>query len=42
VRAEPFIQPTSSLGRVRVDLTKALALATDLEDQEVVAKLRRG
>jgi hypothetical protein len=42
VRAEPFIQPTYSLGRVRVDLTKALDLAADLEDQEVVAKLRRG
>ena len=42
VRAEPFIQPTYSLGRVRVDLTKALALAADLEDQELVAKLRRG
>jgi hypothetical protein len=42
VRAEPFVQPTYSMGRVRIDLTKALALATDLEDQEVVAKLRRG
>ena len=42
LRAEPFHQPTFSLGRVRVDLTKALALATDLEDQEHVAKLGRG
>lgn len=42
VRAEPFIQPFYSLGRVRVDLTKALALAADLEDQELAAKLRRG
>ena len=41
VRAEPFVQPSYSLGKIRVDLTKALALATDLEDQEVVAKLRR-
>ena len=40
-RAEPFVQPTYSLGRVRVDLTKALTLAADLEDQEIVAKLRR-
>jgi hypothetical protein len=39
VRAEPFVQPTYSLGRVRVDLTKALALASDLEDQDLVAKL---
>ena len=42
VRAEPFVQPTYSMGRVTIDLTKALALAADLEDQEVVAKLRRG
>lgn len=41
-RAEPFVQPTYSLGRIRVDLTKALALAADLEDQEIVAKLRQG
>jgi hypothetical protein len=41
VRAEPFVQPSYSLGKVRVDLTKSLALATDLEDQEAVAKLRR-
>ena len=39
LRAEAFVQPTFSMGRVRVDLTKALALATDLEDQELVAKL---
>lgn len=39
LRAEPFVQPTYSLGRVRVDLTKALSLATDLEDQDLVAKL---
>jgi hypothetical protein len=42
VRAEPFVQPTYSLGRVRVDLTKALALASDLEDQDLVAKLGQG
>jgi hypothetical protein len=41
-RSEPFHQPVFSLGKVRVDLTKALALATDLEDQEHVAKLKRG
>ena len=41
-RAEPFVQSTYSLGRIRVDLTKAIALAADIEDQEVVAKLRRG
>jgi hypothetical protein len=42
LRAEPFVQPTYSLGRVRVDLTKALSLAADLEDQELVAKLGPG
>ena len=41
-RGEPFRQPAYSLGKVRVDLTKALALAADLEDQEHVAKLGRG
>ena len=41
VRAEPFTQPVFSLGRPRVDLTKALALADDLEDQERVAKMER-
>ncbi len=41
LRAEPFIQPTYSLGRARVDLTKELALAADLEDQQLVAKLGR-
>lgn len=39
LRAEPFVQPTYSLGRVRVDLTKALALASVLEDEELVSKL---
>ena len=41
VRAEPFVQPSYSVAKVRVDLTKPLALVADLEDQEVVAKLRR-
>jgi hypothetical protein len=39
LRAEPFTQPVFSLGRPRVDLTKALALADDLEDQERVTKM---
>jgi hypothetical protein len=42
LRAEPFVQPTYSLGSVRVDLTKALSLATDLEDQEFLAKRGQG
>jgi len=34
--------PTYSLGEPRVDLTKALRLAGDLEDAELAAKLARG
>lgn len=41
VRAEPFVQPVFSLGRPRIDLTKALALADDLEDRERVAGMGR-
>ena len=40
-RGEPFVQPVFSLGRVRVDLTKALALAGDLDDQRQAAKRTR-
>ena len=39
--AKPFSQPVYSLGRSRIDLTKALSLSTDLEDQEILAKTRR-
>ncbi len=39
--AEPFIQPVFSLGRCPIDLTKALSLAADLEDQEILAKVKR-
>lgn len=39
--AEPFAQPVYSLGRSRIDLTKALSLSADLEDQEILAKIRR-
>ena len=35
---EPFVQPVYSLGRPRVDLTKALALASDLEDRHQTEK----
>lgn len=40
-RTRPFKQRVFSLGRPRVDLTKAGALAAELEDLEVVAKGRR-
>jgi hypothetical protein len=38
----PFKQRVFSLGRPKVDLTKAGALAADLEDQEIIAKARPG
>lgn len=37
-RVPPFKQRVFSLGRTRVDLTKANGLAGGLDDQEVVAK----
>lgn len=40
-RAKPFRQRTFDLGRPLVDLTKALSLATDLDDAAKVARLRR-
>ena len=39
--APPFKQPVFSLGRAKVDLTKAGALASDLEDRDIVAASKR-
>lgn len=39
---KPFKQPVAHMGAELVDLTKALALAAELEDQEIIAKMRRG
>ncbi len=39
--AQPFTQPVYSLGRSRIDLTKALSLSADLEDREILAKTGR-
>jgi hypothetical protein len=40
VRSKPFVQRTYSLKlRAGVDIVKALQLAGDLEDQEIVRKL---
>lgn len=36
-KAVPFKQPVFSLGRAKVDLTKAGALAAELEDRHTVA-----
>lgn len=38
-RTRPFVQKTAAMGRPKVDLGKALALAARLEDEEVVRKL---
>ena len=41
-RVPPFRQRVFSLGRPKIDLIKAGALAAELEDQEIIAKSRRG
>lgn len=41
-RAPVFKQRVFSLGRPKVDLTKANALAAELEDQDVIAKTQPG
>jgi hypothetical protein len=41
-RVPPFKQQVFSLGRPKVDLTKAGALAAELEDQDILAKARSG
>lgn len=40
--ATRYATPTFALGSPAADLTKALALADALEDEEILAKLRRG
>ena len=37
-----FVQRTFNCGGALVDLTKANQLAGDLEDEEILAKMRRG
>ncbi len=41
-RSEPFRSTTFNMGKPLVDLTKALSLASDLEDEELIRKHRRG
>jgi hypothetical protein len=41
-KAPPFKQVAEPLGRPKVDLTKANALAGQLEDQDNIAKMARG
>ncbi len=38
----PFVQRTFSMGPALVDLTKANQLVGELEDEEIIAKMRRG
>jgi len=41
-RRKPFKQPTVHMGKPLVDLTKALALAAEFEDEAIIAKMRQG
>jgi hypothetical protein len=40
--ARPFRPTTFNMGKPLVDLTKALSLASELEDEESIRKHRRG
>ena len=40
-RAEAFEPLTFTMGKPRVDLTKASSLATELEDDELIGRYRR-
>ena len=37
---KPFVQQTYPMGPAKIDLTKALQLAYDLEDEETIRKMR--
>jgi hypothetical protein len=39
-KGQPFVQKTYSMGSDQIDLTHALALADELEDQETIRKMR--
>ena len=41
-RRTPYRTPTFDMGVPLVDLTKALQLAAELEDEEIIRKLRLG
>ena len=41
-RLRPFKQRTVAMGEPRVDLDKALALASQLEDEDTIARLSLG
>ncbi len=39
---KPYRQPVFAMGEPQIDLTKASALAGELEDQDIIAKMRLG
>jgi hypothetical protein len=39
---KPFRQRTFAMGIPKVDLTKALSIASEMEDQEILRKMRMG
>jgi hypothetical protein len=39
---KPFVQRTSSMGPATINLDKALQIAAELEDEEIIKKLRQG
>ena len=41
-KSTPYVQQTYDMGVPLIDLTKALSLAYELEDQEYIAKMARG
>jgi prevent-host-death family protein len=42
VEPPPFVQRTFRMGKPLIDMTRLNKLAGELEDQEVIAKLREG
>lgn len=41
-RASPFLTATAAMGESRVNLDRALQIVADLEDDELIRKLRAG
>jgi hypothetical protein len=41
-RSDPFVTETASMGESRVNLDRALQLSADLEDDELLRRMRAG
>ncbi len=41
-RGKPFRTKTYNMGVPKIDLTKALSIAAEMEDEEIIRKLRLG